>query len=132
MKNRRLYGYLILFTLSFSCVNFQHGAKGRIYMRDEVDTKPAYPGGPGAMKAFVQKKLKWPKEYGYNGYVIVSAVITRNGNIVNSKIRRSLCVFCDTAALSVLKKMPRWSPGLVRGKPVNTEVEIPIRFELSK
>jgi len=101
-------------------------------MQDEVDVKPAYPGGVGAMKTFVKKKLKWPNEYGNNGYVIVSAVITKNGNIVNTKIRRSLCTFCDTAALSVLKKMPRWSPGSVRGKLVNTEVEIPIRFEISE
>lgn len=132
MKNYGLYGLLILFTLSFSCVSFQKGTKERIYMQDEVDVKPAYPGGVGAMKTFVKKKLKWPNEYGNNGYVIVSAVITKNGNIVNTKIRRSLCTFCDTAALSVLKKMPRWSPGSVRGKLVNTEVEIPIRFEISE
>lgn len=132
MKNHGLYGLLILSTLSFSFVSFQDGVKDRIYMQDQVDTKPAYPGGLRAMKAFVRKRLKWPNEYGNNGYVIVSAVITKNGKIVEGRIRRSLCAFCDTAALSVLKEMPRWSPGSIRGKPVNTEVEIPIRFEISE
>jgi TonB family protein len=123
---------LTLIMLFFSCVSFQKGANGHIYKQDEVDIKPAYPGGTEAMKAFVKKKLKWPNEFGNKGYVIITAVITKNGNIINAKITRSLCAFCDISALNLLKKMPRWSPGVIRGKLVNTEIEIPIRFKLSE
>lgn len=130
MKSYFLYIMFIFSLQSISCASYQVAGRNRIYTENEVDSKPAYPGGDGAMKDFVNKNIKWPNEYGYSGYVIVSAVITKNGNLVNSKVKRTLCSFCDSAALQVLEEMPRWSSGRLNGKRVNTLVDIPIRFEI--
>jgi hypothetical protein len=61
---------LIILCLPFIFMTKAFAQRERIYMQNEVDIKPAYPGGVGAMKAFVKRNLKWPNEYGNNGYVI--------------------------------------------------------------
>ncbi len=121
---------IILSTLSVSCRAYHGINNNQIYNEQELDSKPAYPGGVNAMKEFVKKYLEWPEDYGYNGYVILSAVISKKGNIIDAKVKRSLCVFCDLSALNVLKKMPKWIPGFKDRKPVNASIQIPIRLEL--
>lgn len=130
MKNYKVNILPIFFLLLASCVSSQEIRSTRIYSENEVDRKPIFPGGTSAMKDFVKKKLVWPDEFGNKGYVIFSAVITKNGKITDVKIKRTLCEFCDIAALEVLNKMPRWLPGLIKEKPVCTRVLIPIRFEI--
>ncbi|WP_316839167.1 energy transducer TonB [Pedobacter gandavensis] len=131
MKRFFLCLILVFFIQGISWAGNQNIDEERIYTETEVDLKPSFPGGNSAMKAFIQKKLKWPNEYGNSGNVIVSVVITKKGRIMNSRVKRTLCTFCDLEAMRVLKKMPRWLPGKLNGKRVNTEVQIPIRFEIT-
>lgn len=132
MKSYLLYIMLIFSIQYFSYASYQNIDNNRIYNENEVDLKPRYPGGVDAMKKFVKRNLVWPDDYGNNGVVIVSATITKDGYIVDAKVIRTLCVFCDKEALEVLKKMPKWSPGKLNKRRVNTNIRIPIRFEISE
>ncbi len=126
-----IIGVILLFSLqSISCRAYQEIDNSRIYSERELDSRPAYPGGTNAMKEFVKKHLKWPEDYGNSGYVILSAVIGKDGSIIDAKVKRTLCVFCDQSALDVLKKMPKWIPGSIKNKSVNVRIQIPIRFEI--
>ena len=132
MKNFILI-IIVLFSIqSFSCVSYQEIDRNRIFNENEVDSKPVFPGRNDAMKEFMKEHLEWPEDYGYNGYVILSAVINKDGNITDAKVIRTLCMFCDKSALEVLKKMPKWTPGFIKKMPVNTRIQIPIRFELTE
>lgn len=127
-----IFSVLLFFSmLSISCRNYQGIDSRRIYTDKELESKPVYPGGVNAMKDFVKRNLKWPEDYGNSGYVILSAVIDKYGNINGAKVKKTLCTFCDQSALDVLKKMPKWTPGFIKNKPVSARIEIPIRFEMS-
>lgn len=127
-----IFGIILIFSLtSFSCVSRQQIDKKHIYNENEVDSKPIYPGGADAMKSFVKKHLEWPEDYGNSGYVILSAVIAKDGSIFDVSVKQKLCDFCDQSAVDVLKKMPKWKPGFIKNKPVNTRIQIPIRFEIT-
>ncbi|WP_316820504.1 energy transducer TonB [Pedobacter gandavensis] len=102
-----------------------------VYSKNEVDVEPDFPGGVEAMKSFVNKHLVWPEEFGNSGYVILSVVVDKDGGFSDAKVKRTLCNFCDQAAKEVLRKMPKWNPGLINNIPVSTRIDVPIRFELN-
>lgn len=126
-----IIGIILFFSMqSISCRAYQEIDNNRIYTEKELDSRPSYPGGANAMKDFVKKHLEWPEDYGNSGYVILSAVIGKDGSIIDAKVKKTLCIFCDQSALDVLKKMPKWIPGFIKEEPVNARIQIPIRFEI--
>jgi protein TonB len=37
---------------------------------------------------------------------------------------------CDEEALRVVSGMPRWTPGMQKGKPVRVQFNLPIKFTI--
>ncbi len=65
------------------------------------------------------------------GKVIIGFVVEKDGRLTNFKIERKLWPEFDKEALRVIRKMPRWKPALLNGKPVRCNYTIPINFTLS-
>ena len=130
MRGFLLWMIAFLYLESVSCACYQRVGQTYIYEESELDSKPNFPGGHLAMKRFIKKNLKWPEEYGNNGYVVLPAVVKQNGSISDIKVKRTLCHLCDISAVEVVKKMPRWNPGSLNKKRVNTRIQIPVRFEI--
>lgn len=85
----------------------------------------------GGLKA-IQEKIVYPeiaKRAGIEGKVYVQAFIDENGNVVSAKILKGIGAGCDEAALNAVKET-KFTPGKQRGKPVKTQVSIPIMFKL--
>lgn len=85
----------------------------------------------GGMKS-IQEKILYPeiaKRAGIEGKVYVLAFIDENGNVVSAKILKGIGAGCDEAALNAVKET-KFTPGKQRGKPVKTQVSIPIMFKL--
>lgn len=61
--------------------------------------------------------------------VIASVVVFEDGSIQDVKILKGVRNDIDSACLKVLKSMINWTPGKVKGKPVKTQVAIPIRIK---
>ena len=90
-----------------------------------------YPEPVGGMESII-KKLYYPelaKRIGIEGRVVITALINKEGNVINAHVLKSLFPSLDEVALNAVKET-KFIPGKQRGKPVNVEMKIPIQFRL--
>lgn len=102
---------------------------------DVVEQMPEFPGGMPEMFVFLSKNIKYPKEAmekNQHGRVIVKFVVSSDGSLRDVAIVRSISPSLDAEALRVVKMMPKWNPGKVKGKAVDVKYVIPISFSLNK
>ena len=100
---------------------------------DRVDEKPTFPGGESAMKSFLRSNIKYPivaQENGEQGCVFVQFIIEKDGSISDVKVARSDAPLLDEEAMRVIKAMPKWNPGKLKGIPVRVKNEVPVVFRL--
>ena len=98
-----------------------------------VENMPDFPGGQAALMQYLAKNIKYPtiaQENGTQGRVIVQFVVNRDGSIVDAKVVRSVDPYLDKEALRVINTMPKWKPGMQRGKPVRVKFTVPVMFRL--
>jgi TonB family protein len=98
-----------------------------------VEEMPEFPGGNEAMMKFITENIKYPetaKTDKTQGMVIVKFVVKSNGKIDNARIARSVHSALDAEALRVINAMPEWKPGKQRGKAVDVEFTLPVKFTL--
>ena len=100
---------------------------------DVVEEMPSFPGGQGALMAFLSSHIKYPvvaQENGVQGRVIVGFVVERDGSITDVKIMRSVDPSLDREAQRVVKAMPKWKPGKQNGSAVRVKYTVPVVFRL--
>lgn len=98
-----------------------------------VEEMPSFPGGESALMEFMGKNIKYPtvsQETGVQGKVIVQFVVDKDGSIINPVVVRSVDPYLDKEALRVIKAMPKWNPGMQRGKAVRVKYTVPVTFKL--
>ena len=98
-----------------------------------VEKMPEFPGGAEAMMNYLSGNIKYPeeaKEKGVSGRVFINFVIEKDGSVSNAKVMRSIGGGCDEEALRVVNAMPKWKPGVQKGKPVRVSYMLPINFKL--
>ena len=99
-----------------------------------VETMPEFPGGQQAMMQFIGENLIYPPEAqknGIQGRVICQFVVNKDGSIGDIKVIRSSGYMpLDNEAIRLIQSMPRWKPGLQRGKPVRVKYTVPVSFRL--
>ena len=101
---------------------------------DVVETMPEFPGGRTALMYFLANNIHYPddaKMMGIQGRVFINFVVETDGSITNIKILRGIGSGCDEEAARVVKIMPKWSPGLSKGKPVRVSFNLPVKFTLT-
>ena len=98
-----------------------------------VEQMPQYTGGEQAMMKYVAENIKYPqaaKDKNISGRVFVGFVIEKDGSVSNVKVVRGIGGGCDEEAARVIKEMPKWKPGMQKGKPVRVNYMMPIFFKL--
>ncbi len=98
-----------------------------------VENMPEFPGGRGALMKYLATNIKYPpyaKEAGIQGRVFINFVVEKDGSITAVKVLRGIGGGCDEEAIRVVKNMPKWSPGMQRGKPVRVSFNLPVKFTL--
>jgi periplasmic protein TonB len=133
-KNNK-YAILCIIFLNIACTNCkaQKNLTGnsKVFHYTEVDKIPTFGNHINDLRKYINDNLKWPSaDFGGEGSVILYFVVGEDGTISNLKVTRSLCDFCDTEALRIIKYMPKWKAGTIGDKPVNVEVYLPIFFSL--
>jgi len=98
-----------------------------------VEEMPEFPGGEAALRKFIANAIKYPQiaqENGIQGRVYVQFVVERDGSVSNATIARGVDPSLDREALRVVNSLPKWKPGMQRGKPVKVSYTVPINFVL--
>ncbi len=99
-----------------------------------VENMPEFPGGNAALMQYLAKNITYPtiaQENGTQGRVIIQFVVNQDGSIVDAKVARSVDPYLDKEALRVINAMPKWKPGMQRGKPVRVKFTVPVMFRLN-
>ena len=96
-------------------------------------TMPKYPGGTEKMFEFIADNLRWPEDDGscIQGRVIISFIVEKDGSLTDVKVEKGVDPSFDKEAVRVVKTMPKWEPGMWRGKPTRVNYCIPIRFRFA-
>lgn len=97
------------------------------------ETLPEFPGGTEALYQFISREVKYPanlKKEKIEARVISKFVINKEGSIENIQIINKVAPEFEEEVIRVLNKMPKWSPGMQSGKPVNVAFTLPISFKL--
>ena len=98
-----------------------------------VEEMPEFPGGDSKLVKFLRKNMvinEEDKKNNISGRIYVTFVIDKEGNILSPKILRELSAESSLAALQVVKKMPKWKPGMQKGKPVMVQYNLPIMYNI--
>ncbi len=97
---------------------------------ERPDLMPEFPGGTAALLKFMQRNLKEPDdlEQGQKLLVISRFVVDSSGNIVDIGIIRNGRKDLDEEVMRVVKKMPKWKPGMQHGHHVPVYFRLPVTF----
>lgn len=98
-----------------------------------VEVMPEFPGGMQGCLEFISKNIKYPveaQEKKIMGKVIVQFVVEKDGSLSGFKVVRSVDEILDNEAIRVLKMMPKWTPGTVKGEAVRCKYTLPVAFSM--
>lgn len=110
----------------FACIPFRGASQ---------DIMPEYPGGISAMLKFVQENLVYPdsaKIAKVQGKVIIKFAVDTTGQVTDISVVSSPSPLLNEAAMSVVRKMPRWEPGSQGGKRVKVNYNLPLNFNFTE
>ncbi len=125
--------------LNDSVVPAQTIDEGEVFIQTEQ--MPRYPGGDDALLKLINDNLRLPKcvkSGEVSGTCVIEFVVLPSGDCSEFKVVRSLNTECDAEAIRVLKKMPKWKPGLQyktetkKMEPINVKYTVPIKFAKEK
>lgn len=100
-----------------------------------VEQMPEYPGGMSELMKYVARNIKYPADAvreKKQGRVIVQFTVGADGYTSDFSIMRSVSPSLDAEAIRVLANMPKWTPGMQRGKAVPVKFTVPVTFRLEK
>jgi TonB family protein len=98
-----------------------------------VQAEPA--DGYSALYAYFNSNLVYPSEAikdSIQGVETVSFVINQDGKPEKITIRQSLGEPFEKEARRLIENMPLWKPATLNGKPVPSQMSIPLTFQIQK
>jgi len=98
-----------------------------------VEQMPEFPGGMQELNQLIKKRLQYPQmaaENNIQGTTVVQFAVMKDGTVDKVTVYASSHPLLDKEAVRVVKTLPRWIPGKINGKGVNSYFIIPIVFTL--
>ena len=114
-----------------------------------------FPGGEKALKKFVLKNLSYPdmaSAFDVEGTVVMTFVVEKDGSLSDisahdctidrfnttkfsqetearqKELKEQFALLFAKEGARVIRKMPKWTPGKLDGKPISVKYHLPIRF----
>jgi len=84
-----------------------------------------------AVKTYIFNHIIYPqeaKDANIEGAVYVRFIVDEQGYVQQPQLLKDIGGGCGTAALAMLKTMPRWEPAFHKGHPVKVALDLPIHF----
>lgn len=99
-----------------------------------VEETPMFPGGIREMHKYIRQNMQYPEDarkMKIQGKAIVKITVLKDGSVGNVTIYRSTGnKSLDDEAVRLVRTMPKWRPGRIKGKVVNYKMLVVITFEL--
>lgn len=130
---RRILLFFMICVCGGACAQAQTDTASNSIIYNSCDMMPEFPGGNAAMMRYIGDHLKYPEEAlksGKQGKCVLRFVITKNGNVGEVKVLRSVSPECDAEAARVVRTLT-FSPGKQDGSAVNVWYTLPISFKLA-
>ncbi|SFB04444.1 protein TonB [Flavobacterium swingsii] len=107
-----------------------------IYNSAGIEVQPGYPGGMDKFGGFIKKNFNTEDiasklNSDLTGKVIVKFVVEKDGTLTDIQVIRDLGYGTKEEAIRVLRKGPKWTPGIQNGKPVRTNFILPINLTIT-
>ncbi len=97
---------------------------------------PTFPNGKEALMKYLRDNIHPHDadiETGASGKVIIRFYIDTDGTVREPEIiKDGIGGRCAEVAISAIKKMPRWKPGMQNGSPVKVYFTLPVAFDFSR
>ena len=100
-----------------------------------VEQMPEFPGGYKEMMKYIEQNMRYPEEAkkaGTQGRVVVQFLVNKNGAISDVSVLRSVDRLLDAEAVRLVRSMPKWKPGMQKGKAVTVKYTVPVLFSLDE
>ena len=100
-----------------------------------AEQMPQFPGGDAELMKYISSHLHYPQaaiDKKAQGRVIIQLVIRTDGTIGDVKVVRSVDTDLDNEAVRICKSLPKFIPGKMNEKVVNTWYTIPITFKINE
>lgn len=102
-----------------------------VYSIAGIEVKPDFPGGIGKFYSFVGDNFRTPDEDGIkSGRIYVNFIVEKDGSLTDINVLRDIGYGTGAEAIRVLKKCPKWTPGIQNGKPVRVQYSLPITIQI--
>jgi TonB family protein len=116
---------------------------GELTIGIEVDQMPQFPEAKAAteeaneeaIRSWVDRHLKYPEKAikaKIEGPVVIRFIVTKNGNLEDFLVTRSVSPVLNNEALRVISLMPDWKPAMQGGEPKNVYYNATVEFKLPK
>ena len=99
-----------------------------------VEVAPAPQGGLEEFYKYVARNYNYPpqaQEQGVSGRVLLQFVVERDGSLTDIQVLRDLKYGTGEEAVRMLKRAPKWKPGIQNGRPVRVQFTLPIQLNLA-
>lgn len=105
------------------------------HVYDKLERMPEFPGGEQALLHYLAEQTSVYASSHEQEYLCVRVIVEKDGEVTHPYFildRNPLGKnpFFRKAVLEIIKKMPKWKPGLRNGKAVRSYYTIPIMFKL--
>ncbi len=95
--------------------------------------KERYECSTNQLLKFIYDHIRYPeiaRQNGIEGTVYIKFVVEKDGAISQATLARDIGGGCGAEALRVVGMMPKWLPGLQRGRAVRVQFSLPVKFKL--
>lgn len=109
--------------------------KAGVYItyKDINESLPEFIGGPTEFSKYLGKNISYPlleRERGIQGKAVVIFTVEADGSISNIGVQHPSTKNFDNEAIRVIKKSPKWKPGMQHAAPVRARFTQAISFSL--
>jgi periplasmic protein TonB len=94
-----------------------------------------FPGGINSLMEYIKSNVRYPAaaaEKGISGRVVVKFVVLKDGTVSKISIKSTVSPELNAQALSVVQGMPKWTPGILDGEPIDFWYTLPIVYKLDQ
>jgi hypothetical protein len=131
---------LLLFVFSAKVTAQETPGKGEVkekdlYVLEDLEKLPEYPGGIAEFYKFVGKNFKMPATVGKNkidGKTHMQFIIEKDGSLSDIKTIKDSGYGLGNEVTRVLKLSPKWTAATLKGKAVRVMYKLPITVQPEK